>query len=315
MKIGLSGHFRLEVREARTGKLKQAREFDNLITNSGLDCYGLQYNPIDFCYIGSGMNAPTPEDAQMGQFVGSTNQKLSAVRQAPESPNWVAALTVAYRFNANTIVGNFSEIGIGYGSNPANGKLWSRALIVDEGGSPSTLTIVENEYLDVYYTLYFHPPLGDASFDFQIGSTTYHVTERLAYAANTRIGGNDGGLYINAPYVRETKTNCTALGEITGEQNGVNSDKSDGGYPYRPNGVLQPYSMGAYKRAAIFHYGLGNCNYENGISGLVWDSGQSFSSDASMFFEVQMVISPPIMKTENNELELTVEYGWGRHEG
>ena len=34
-----------------------------------------------------------------------------------------------------------------------------------------------------------------------------------------------------------------------------------------------------------------------------------------MFFEVQMVISPPIMKTENNELELTVEYGWGRHEG
>lgn len=319
MKIGMSGHFRIEKRESGSDKLLAVREFDNLITNRGLDGYGMQVSGLcSRCYIGQGTNAPSVSDRQMGSYAGSAY--INSFRTAaPVAPDYVSSVTTTYRFNAGQVVGNFTEVGIGNVSdNPTNQYLWSRALILNEQGGASSITVLPNEYLDVYYTLYFHPPVQSfVNFDVEIEylGTTHNVTGRLAKVQGSWIETDSfGSFHVQSATINAVKQNSTALGDITETVNGVETDESASGYPYHPIGTLLPYEEGSYKRASVFSFGLLNDNYENGISGIEFFTG-AYRMNYTMNMYAQYLISPPIPKTEKRELDLTFEWSWGRHGG
>lgn len=313
MKLAFSGHFRIEVRDAETHRIKTVREFDNLITNNGLNAYGARRGwPLAACYIGRGTNAPSVDDTSLGQPAGEALCERNYQTIAPVAPDYVSGVVISYRFNAGTVVGNFSEVGIGdAGSN----VLWSRALILDQQGNPSTISVQENEYLDVYYTLYLHPPITETkAFVVDINGVSHNVSARLAKASENGIavGDHPYRVYFDVGRLSSVNTDSTSLGSITETVNGVQTDTSSGGYPYRPTGSINSYVENSFKCSTTFHFGLANDNYQNGISGLEFKTVDSYAGFLMYF---QYLINPPIMKTNRQELDLTFEYSWGRYDG
>ena len=318
MKLGMSGHFRIEKREVGTNRLVGVREFDNLVTNRGLDGYGVGVSRLlGYCALGKGTNAPAPTDVALGQYSVTSSMVNSYAQTAPTAPDYVASGTWRYRFNAGVAVGIFSEIGIGTNiANPSasNSYLFSRALIVDEHGQPSSITILENEYLDVYYTLNFHQPINAIeTFTFDLFGVTHTVTGKIAYATGAGIVSFEGNLAFTGGNIRSVQHSATALGDITGTVNGIESDRSSSGYPYHPNGSPNAYVVGTYTRSSTFGFGLGNDNYEQGISGIQFNTRRDANGSNDLAMQCQYLITPPIPKTVEREMTLTFQWSWGRY--
>lgn len=75
-------------------------------------------------------------------------------------------ITVRHQFGQGQAAGNLSEIGIQSGS--ASGPLWSRALILDGQGDPTTITVLPDDFLTCYYTLRIMIPKEDAVFNIDV---------------------------------------------------------------------------------------------------------------------------------------------------
>jgi hypothetical protein len=68
----------------------------------------------------------------------------------------------------------------------ANHRLYSRALILDGALNPTTITVLSNEYLTVYYQQRIQMPLTDASGSVTIsGVGTFNYTRRTQNIQNT----------------------------------------------------------------------------------------------------------------------------------
>lgn len=309
-RVGFSGHFRLETHDAQTGELRQVREFDNIITNSGLNSYGMGISNMSWCHVGTGQNLPAATDSSLGNPIAATGTILEKSCPAAEAPDWILTKIIAYRFAAGAAAGNISEVGIASAGLPfpSNAYLWSRARILDEHGNPSTITVLSNEYLDVYYTVKIHLPIGgEITFPVTISGNSHTVKAKIANISTAKISTYANGIASEGIHCRYVKTNSSELGGIDGEVNGT-------GYSVTGNSVRQAYQNNSFKTSSIITFALNQANYPDGISGLVvaTQSGSS-ATQLAPYFQAQYLISPPIMKTQNNELALTFEYSWGRY--
>src|SRR5690606_4774599 len=75
-------------------------------------------------------------------------------------------ITVSHQFGQGQAAGNLSEIGIQHTS--TSGPLWSRALILDGQGNPTTITVLPDDFLTCYYTLRIMIPKEDAVFHIDV---------------------------------------------------------------------------------------------------------------------------------------------------
>ena len=324
IKVGLKGRFRLEVREAETDKLKQVREFDNLITNRGLDGYGYGYGTISSCCVGTGTNAPTVNDTILGNQLAvagnaSRSQKKAYLNDNNVYESWA---NIRYRFNVGTATGNLTEVGI------CNGKavtandyvLWSRALILNENNEPTALPVLENEYLDVYYTLYMYPDMNDTEFSFMIDDIEYNAVARAAWIQNSVVDvngrfGPDLGIIKSA--IRNDY-NSNTLGELTQSIQGATKSAEIDSHWWHGVGDWLDYTPGTFYRDNYYtmHTDMHNIDDTNGIRGLVL--GAKYASDVqpnnSLIIRTQVSLDKPIMKTQWNAFKLTLRHSWGRYE-
>lgn len=171
--VRLGGRFRAVV--SKDAECKQVVEdtgfFDNLITNTGMNRVGevttSSFNTLCGRFVvGSGSAVP--------QFADTTLQNPVAFASAnpvldSESSNYDRGwyeMTVRHQFGQGQAAGNLSEIGIQHTS--ASGPLWSRALILDGQGNPTTITVLPDDYLTCYYTLRIMIPKEDAVFNIDV---------------------------------------------------------------------------------------------------------------------------------------------------
>src|SRR5690606_36950343 len=75
-------------------------------------------------------------------------------------------MAVRHQFGLGEAAGNLLEIGIQHTS--ASGPLWSRALILDGQGDPTTITVLPDDFLTCYYTLRIMIPKEDAVFNIDV---------------------------------------------------------------------------------------------------------------------------------------------------
>lgn len=184
-KIG--GLYKLEAVNARTGKKRLLADwFPNLITNIGMDHLGpgttATYTPDSFiaCYVGSGSTPPTVNNTAMESHVATFNSgayylTLNPSKGVNSTTPYYRYRRGTYRFPEGTAAGNLSEVGMGW-SATHSGNLFSRALILDSYGNPTTITVLSDEYLDVTYEFRAYPNESDVT-----GSVT--------------LTGNIGGTY------------------------------------------------------------------------------------------------------------------------
>lgn len=191
LNIGVKGIIKMEVRRP-DGSLKQSLEFENLITNAGLDRLFTNSDFMQYVFVGSGSTPPTTSDTKMESAVANL-ARGTASATSDGSPTYGVNLINTYAFGQGAAAGNLTEIGLSY-TNLSSYILNTRALIVDGLGNPTTITVLSDEYLTVTYTLKLIPNVSDVVQVFNIGGIDYTCTLRPANVSTTTNGSTTSSL-------------------------------------------------------------------------------------------------------------------------
>ncbi len=268
--------------------------FPNLITNSGLDRMGSVSDYLSYCIVGSGSSAPAPTDIALQARVASTSTKNADTNGAVASPRY-GWRRIVYRFAAGVAAGNLSEVGVGY----SDTAVFSRALILDGSGNPTTITVLADEVLDVTYELRFYVSEADVSFNVVISGITYACVCRPANLGEN-IGSQIGqAISINtsdrANGVKAFETNV--LGPVTG-QPGSSFDEYTLGF------TNETYVNGTFYKSHVITAALNQGNATGGIGSIRVDNS---------FCDWQINFTPKIPKDATKVLTLNVRSAWSRH--
>lgn len=316
-RFGIGGYFRIEAFNAEDGRAHWLTPwFHNRVTNVGLDMMATTYVRYVACQVGTGNNAPTDADTTLQTYLSGTSSRVNLGDNINNTVSpYFYEIYIRYDFATGAATGNLSEIGVGQSaSNGSN--LFSRELIRDSGGNPTTITIASNESLRVHYKLRHYPPMTDATGNVTIDiagtQTVFSYTRRALFMQNrwrpgnpdTGAGpliGNGGGSFYSLY--------SGAIGGITGEPSGLLPSGSVGG------GAAASYSPGSYSRTRTVTWGTGNANgtirsvsFHGGGEGE--SGGFNFISRAGSWFQTEF--NPTITKTSLDTFSLDFITSWGR---
>ena len=295
--IGMKGQYSIVVYKSN-GDIKQEVDwFDNLITNKGLDLYaGSAYSSIFSMYIGSGTIAPSFSDTQLGNLVRSSSNPSHVTTKNTSSP-YDTTSTYTARFNPTgdgSVTQYITEVGCTNAGTSTN--LFSRALIKDSNGTPISIALKTDEYLDLTYRIVFYPSLGDTTGSITLRGTTHTYISRVANVATNNINSLRGEFYPSSGYVG---LYSGPIGLITGLP--TTTDESS---KQMPNLYNDTYTAGSYRRTGGVVIGLTSGNFTNGI--------QSMLINTSTGMQYQVGFTPRILKTSNDILTLKFGFSWGR---
>ena len=294
MNIGMAGRFRIEVRDGATNEMRRTLEFGNLILDAGLERIGTGGNQWQACQVGSSNLAPNIAQTGLGAYVAgvaSANDGMNG--PTPVAPNYVASIGRYFRFGVGVAAGNLSEVGIGWATTGSN--LFSRALIVDEEGDPTTITVLPTEILDVYYWIDLYPPIVDSVFPITIGGIERECTLRWADALTWASGNYWSGYLGSSPGTGISYLATGAIGPITGNPTGQISSNA--------TPTIKPYSSNSHYIEVDYTFPPGRS------TGTI----QAWFQRWGRFGDCQIQFDPPIAKTSDKNLVLTLRFGWGRH--
>lgn len=303
------GIYRLTVNKADSGLVvSDTGPFDNLITYQGLDHIG---NPPVFntsygapyinthCGVGTGTTAPALTDvaleSPLAMFPSNAGSNVEGgiTSYVAGSPAYYRCIW-SYTFPAGTATGNLSEVGVGGTlSGDTTPRLFSRALIVDGGGVPTTITVLADEALTVTYELRLYIDSTDSSYSFFINTTSYSGTLRralIAAAPNMYYSMQVGP--FSAMYIQ-----CWngSIGAITGGPSG----SGDVGNAYSEISQSS-YVVGTYYR-----------DFRRDIPITEANINISAISTVSPHGQWQFSVSPAIPKTSSLSLQLNWRQSWG----
>lgn len=305
----MCGFYKLVAINAKTGKERVLADwFPNLITNGGLDYMATHNDFLRYCYVGSSSTTPAYTDSNMGNLVAykdanyyNTDLQLNTQSVHSGSPYYRYNIRT-FRFGEGVAAGNLSEVGMGWAANPS-GAIFSRALILDSYGNPTTITVLSDEYLDVTYEFRMYPAETDAtgttiftgnkgaSYDWTIrpGNITYlpiliGTSQYFPVAINRIYGASDTA---RLPGVSESD-----IGIITSAlvASGLTATYS-------------PYTNGNYYIDVTITVGLTQGNFTTGIHKFcIYICGCGW----------QIGVDPPIAKTSVDIVTITLRVAWSR---
>ena len=319
--FGISGHFRLEVRDGDNGELMEVREFDNFILDCGLDSYGGNTTNVSKCWVGTCDDPVEPEQERLICPLAWARHIYtygSEPTTAPVAPDYVSSLTKRYRFERGVAAGELAEIGLSTNDDHNVALFFNRALILNDVGEPEPLTVYSNNTLDVYYTIRFHPPLTDSSGSFEFGGVVYNYTSRPAHILESGLGQGDAAINVGAGIVIRTLYSGGALGPITGEITGYSAKEGLNTYYSGGSPSASPYVKGTYYRDYTQLINLATGNFPNGIDGLLlgWHgTGNYYAPGGQFLYFTQIKLDKPIPKDSTNSFKLTFRVRWHRWVG
>jgi hypothetical protein len=267
--------------------------FDNLITTIGLNRLGTG-SVYNNCRVGSGSTPPANGDTSLVSQIGVTGTLQAQNNGHSASAPWYGWIRFTYRFGAGAATGNVSEVGIGWATTGAT--LFSRALVRDAEGDPTTITVLADEVLDVTYELRNYAPTADVTFDLVIAGVTYGVTGR-ACQANSEWSPYTTLVYgsTNAPVLTPYSG---AAGTVIQDPSGTQSDGA--------SGTNATYSNNSLKRTGTAAWGLLQGNLDGG--GI-----KTIAMQTNMGSKFQFEFSAKIPKDATKVLTIGYEYSWARH--
>lgn len=274
------------------GEREKVAEFENLITNNGLDLIGKQAR-CPYMIVSSDNTTPQFTDTTIS-VLGASNVNSTGdgtvSKNVTTPPYWVSIQKVN-RFNAGIGTGNIAKIAI---SNNASGTdLFSIALVKDSNGKPTTITKLADEILDVVYELKTYLNTSDTTSTITISGNTHTVISRLY-----KINAMSGAWVDNILYFSNISVTFDKLRPITTPISGVNIGYS-----------TQTYVPGSYQFSISPNtINIGDANWAEGINNvLIYNA---------LTIPYQFGISPPIMKTSTQTLKLPpITISWARYEG
>lgn len=305
-KIGLSGHYKVGVIRA-SGHYEQLAEFDNLITNAGLDF--IAGNSVtgatQYCRAGTGTTPPAAGQTALVSQIGSASPTGTEALAANAELLYTSGTRV-YTFAIGAVVGNVAEIGTF--SDETGGTMFSRALIRNAGGDPTTITILADEQLVVTFEYRVYVPQSDVTGTVSISVDGVPTDFTYTIRAASFLAGSDGGPWVAYagmnPQAFEpsyTAAETQTLSAITAYDSHYGSGAT--------SVSIAGYTNGNFYRDHTVTYGLSAANLATGI-GKLWFFSNSYAYGGPKF---QMSINPKLPKTNTKTLTLTYRVSWGRY--
>lgn len=297
------GMFRCRVRRPDDRVRVDTGWFPNLIVNQGLDMMlaagGQDYTA--YCAVGTGNSTPANTDTQLNSLVASVydNHPYAppAVGNGGTSPNFYGYITNEYQFGQGAAAGNLQEIGVG----PSGTSLFSRALILNNVGSPTTLTVLSDEYLSVSYTVQLYNPITDVTGSVNVSGTVCNYTLRAANCNGPAwqmgsAGSWPEGFGLNGV----TLYNDTVLQPITGALVGT------------AQGTADSIALGTYTAGQRYLDGTATFQLSNANGGQNNSAMLTFGATLNRMGAAQIIFGTTIPKTSSQIMTLTFRQSWNR---
>ena len=300
MKInaGVSGHFTMMTTNTKTGEQKVVASFPNLILDAGLERMGTG-SYLDVCRVGSGTSLPTVLQTQLDAKIASTDTRQVTLTGAQPTPPYYGWKRITFRFAAGTATGNLSEVGVGWGNITTDNFLFSRALILDGGGLPTTINVLADEVLDVIYELRLYPPLTDTTIvGLNLGLSTHTVTIRAGRVTDGTYWGYGLGYPVDfnvTGYLGMTFAYNGGIGAITSSPSGTSSGSDV---------VVASYVANSREQKGVLTYSLNQANLAGGILAI---------ESPTRIGTYQFGFSPAIAKDATRVLKLDLKVSWSRY--
>lgn len=283
--------------------------FPNLITDQGLDFMGASSTYLTACQVGTGSTAPAFTDTQLASYLAGTSNRTSAVStaQVSVSPFYVEHVIV-YRFAAGVAAGNLTEIGVS--TTTTTGNLYSRALILDGGGLPTTVTVLAGEVLDATYAHRTYAPAADVAGNVTISAVNYsYVLRPCSVNAVNTVSGFGGNWGVFAPGLpgQQMWTDLNGSAHTQRAYTGPLVAQNAGnptGTSFFGSAAAVAYVPGSLQVQGTQTYDLTHGNVPGGIGVVKFSFGWS---------AWQISFSPVIPKNNTNNLTLTFRHSWTRH--
>lgn len=299
----LAGLFKLEAIRPDGRVRLLADWFPNLITNAGLNGIGNNANYLAAARVGTGSATPNVSDTGMNSYVAGANPAATD-RIAASTPPYFGTTTIRYRFSVGDAAGNLAEVGVASQA-AIGGVQFSRALILDPDGNPTTITVLSDEVLDVTYALQIIAPTSDVTDTVTIGGVDYDTVTRACAVTNVGIwslGGSTGGGTQN------TTAYSGSIGAVTASAPSGSSAPNTSSTP-------SSYSADSFFRESVSEFSLGTANFGgNGITALAFLLGLGSGGFGQMQLSLNSQDSPAkgIPKTSSDVLSLVTRHTWAR---
>lgn len=266
--------------------------FPNLILEGGLERMGESADYMQACRVGAGSTPPTINDTTLDSQVATTTGISGNVAGAQSVEPYFGWRRRTYRFPEGSAAGNLSEVGVGWGS---GGLLFSRALISDPGGAPTTISVGTDETLDVTYELRMYTPVGDLTGTVNIAGVNHAWVSRAGSVTNSAQWSPGPTGSVVGPVTGTALTG--PIGPVTGGPSGATSSLSLVRGSYAPN---------SRKISTTLTAGLTQGNLAGGIRSILLQGG------VGRVGTYQIEFDPPIPKDATKLFSLTFEISWAR---
>lgn len=319
--VGFGGYFTLRRVNIKTGDVTQELKFKNTITTLALNKLGSTTNTLQYCYVGTGTAAPSTSNTKLGNRIATTGTITGNVYASDVSVDHYASRTVTFRFGAGAAAGNLTEIGIGWeAAGISDNYLWSRQLILDGSGNPTTLTVLATEYLDVTYELRLYPNLSPVAGSLSLtGGGTYSYLIRPSYITNwaclnTSVGVIEAGAGV-ATVCGSTNAAATASfpANYTAEQPLVSAGTLQ---TYELNAMgIDSYTSGTFKHTTTSGtLGTASGNFASGIIALKIGPYMNGSYQLTgLRTQHLLILDSRIPKTSSNTVNFKTDFSWSVH--
>jgi hypothetical protein len=304
--IGVKGRYKITSRVPDgNGGLRVHRiwEFPNLITDNGLNGIGVNGNSwYTVIALGTGTAAPDVSDTTLSGTVVSVSSAGTYTEgvETSVSPryywgNW------SKTFAQGAAAGTWTEIGIGRSSS----DLWSRARILDSGGSPSSITILAIEVLTVEYRLEMYQKETDTTGTVSLGGVTYDWTTR-AYGVGIRPLIFIGGTWMSVPNVNPIFSATMYSGALNSNYAAPSGNiNSSGGVSSSGDYSVATYVSNSFTKQMSYFWSTAHGNVSGGI-GSLWVMAAADSICGKIGFV------PNIPKDNTRTMSLVFKWVWAR---
>lgn len=282
----------------------------NIVTNNGLNklADNLMSAVTTYCHCGTGTTSEVATDTALETFVAATNSIESTDSAVEASAPYFASYTRTFRFAEGVAEGNISEVG--FSDQATTGDLFSRARVKDGGGTPTTISVAADEWLDVTYEFRLYPDHilsgggaddGSGTISISATSTSYtirpsFITNSLFWVASTTRAQFKSVSSIWAKFFDSASTLGAATSEPT-NNSGADADATHSAIS------AATYSTDTYNRDISLQVGLSDGNASGGVGAIRFNTGMG---------TYQMDFDPVVAKDATKVWTFVVNLAWTR---
>ena len=282
--------------------------FPNSMLISGMNIMADRSDWFNFAVVGTaGTPIPSPGDTGLYGYVAGIGTIVSGsdTSGAQGSAPFYGWRRKTWRFDEGTTATPLAECGVGWSVN--NSDQVSRGLIVDSGGTPTVITPLIDESLEMTAEIRIYPPLGDVVGQVVFDGDTFDTTTRASEVTSGIWGQYVGdAMSVLADSNSRWQVYTGLIGTIEQAPSGVLTQSDNFGH------VNAPYSNNSFEIDMIAS--IGPTGWNSGGSGF---RSMRISTKYGLYqTEFQAVgdgvLSPgdPVPKDSNFTMQMGYTMGW-----